>query len=71
MSTIPIILTVWYCVATQPQCAIADDPTGPPVKVEFDNRASCEVYFHNGEATIPTPPGLITRHTCEPPGLDL
>ena len=65
MDAATVVLTIWVCLASQPHCSIAQDPTGPPVvKVGPPPVEACEAHVKSLLEAYPPPKGYIARHTC-------
>jgi hypothetical protein len=64
-----ITFTLWFCLASHPNCTPVEDPTGPiPITLGFTTEGLCEAYFVYGVKHFPQPSGLVPRHTCLPKG---
>jgi hypothetical protein len=67
-----VIMTLWLCVAAQPQCLVTDDPTGPPITREGPpSIEGCEAHVKLLLENAPPPQGLIARYTCEWKGTEI
>jgi hypothetical protein len=64
-----VILTIWYCHATDPFCTTDKDPM--PAYRNYESYLVCEEAMGMGTLLFEAPEGMVVRHTCTPAGEDL
>lgn len=56
------VITIWLCLAANPNCKPTDDPTGPPfVATVTAEQCAYEIERHKH---MPAPEGYVGHTTC-------